>query len=242
MAELVKTAGNLLGFHHLCGLDYPYNRELKSFLGKPVKKTPENASSRRAEERTAQSEKKLHNLDDLSAMIAECRACPLSRTTAERIPAEGYKNRPLGLFIVCDPPLAGTTPPIAPIQGEARKLLARMLAAIDLTIEEVFLTSPVKCPSTESNFSVKNKIKACLSWLVKEVDLLAPGIILTLGPLSAKLLLDTEKQLFTLRGRFHKWQDTPLVPSYHPDILLKHEELKKASWEDLKLVKKMLSP
>ncbi|MFW5906170.1 MAG: uracil-DNA glycosylase, partial [Desulfobia sp.] len=121
-----------------------------------------------------------------------------------------------------------------------RNLLGRMLAAIDLSLEEVYLTGVLKCLPADRNLAAAQESGTCLSWLRKEVELLNPGIILTLGPLSARLLLETDKQLFTLRGRLQKWRNTPLIASYHPEMLLRHQELKKASWQDLKLIKSMI--
>lgn len=246
LAELLGAAKNLLEFHDRWGMEYPYNDDLKFFLDRSVQASPQESSSSGRidpdkEEPLDKSGDRIANQDELTALIAECCSCPLGENAAGtgRITPESSKDRPASLFIVCDPPWSGTTSS-APIEGEARNLLGRMLAAIDLSLEEVYLTSVLKCLPADKNLPVDRETGICLSWLKKEVELLNPGIIFTLGPLSARLLLETDKQLFTLRGRLRKWGNTPLVASYHPEMLLRHRELKKASWEDLKLIKGMI--
>ncbi len=248
LAELIRDTGNLLAFHKRCGLVYPRSPDITTFLKTPLPRIshpslpgPEQTGTAKTETAAAPTETKttVCSLDNLSAMIAECRSCSPGEGT-DRISMEPGNNTPVGLMIVCDPPQVDT-PEVAPIQGEARDLLSRMLTAIDLTMDEVHLTSIIKCRLPKGERSLEKRESYCLDWLEREADLVSPRIILTLGPLSARLILQTGRQLFTVRGRLHDWRKIPLVSSYHPEILLKHQELKKASWEDLKLVKKILN-
>ncbi len=250
LAELIQGTKDLLTFHQRCGLDYPRSPALQCFLeGPPSAATVYPPPRRQSEQYTGQANTtepttkttaETIRPDDLAAMTAEYRACGLSEITEDGIAAEGRKEGPIDLFIVCDPPL-NPGKGAAPIQGEDRELLVKMLTAIDMQMEEVYLTSIVKCLPTDHDYPAEQGMKACLARLKREVDLLNPRLILTLGPLSARLMLDTEKQLFTMRGKLQRWQDTTLIPSYHPNMLLKHSELKKASWKDLRLIKKMLT-
>jgi DNA polymerase len=130
--------------------------------------------------------------------------------------------------------------------GEAGELLTRMLAAIKLKRKDVFLTHTVKCLPPGNRAPEPDEINACLTFLHRQIEVLKPRIICTMGPLAARALLKTNDSFFLLRGRFHEFQTIqgetlPLLPTFHPAFLIKNPEMKKASWQDLQMLQKKLN-
>lgn len=125
--------------------------------------------------------------------------------------------------------------------GEDGGLLKKMLQAIQVDINDVYLTTIVKCRASEENPPQKEHIAACRPFLLSQIDVVAPRVILTMGPLAAQSLLSTNKLLVHLRGRLHRLKTIPLIPTFHPSYLLKNPEMKKAAWIDLQLAQRELN-
>jgi uracil-DNA glycosylase len=124
-----------------------------------------------------------------------------------------------------------------------------MLAAIGLSREEVYITTLAKCFPGEDAKPADNEIKTCLPFLFRQIEIICPTVICTLGMLTAQTLLHSSKSLFQLRGRFYNFNDLcsgelkekiVIMPSLHPSLLLENSELKKASWKDLQMIQKKL--
>lgn len=143
------------------------------------------------------------------------------------------------LFIVGDLPTPEDEAAGTPFSGEAGELLTRMLKAIGLDRDEVYLTTAVKCrPPGGQDLPVL--VKACLPLLIAQVEAVAPKVVCAMGQLTAQALLHTTTPLVRLRGHFHEWQHLPLMPTFHPGFLLKNLEMKKAAWIDLQLIQAKL--
>lgn len=244
LQQLVKETRKILSFHRHCGLEYPLSPELQKFLAQ-VPKLPQ-VSKKPPRPRPTTSRPSISNtnkqvtprteeatsttLTDLAQEIATCSRCSLSDTTTRLALGEGPK-KPGGLFIVCDPPEA--TSQRAPIDGEPRELLTKMLAAISLEYTDVYITTVTKCVP-------EGKPAACLPFLLRQLDIIKPKVICTMGQISSQTLLNTTKPLFALRGRFRESNGIPLIATFPPALLLKHQEMKKGAWHDLQLIQKKL--
>ena len=115
-----------------------------------------------------------------------------------------------------------------------------MLGAINLSLDDIFLTNVVKCvPPAEGNTTTAGT-SACLPFLIRQIELIKPKIICTLGQTASQTLLKTSQSLLSLRGRFHDFQGIPLMPTFHPTLLLRTQELKKGAWHDLQMIQKKL--
>lgn len=126
------------------------------------------------------------------------------------------------------------------------QMLARMLAAIHLTAEEVFVTNIIKCGVGPGIQPQAEHIDACSSYLQRQIKATAPELICTMGMVATRALLRLSQPLSRLRGRFHIYQgsdgrEIPLLPTFHPNYLLQNPEMKKATWLDLQALEKRFS-
>jgi len=125
-----------------------------------------------------------------------------------------------------------------PFVGKAGQLLTRIIEAIGLTREEVYIANIVKCRPPENRNPQPDEIKACEPFLLRQLDIIKPEIICALGSFAAQTLLMSSEKITKLRGRFHNFKGIKLMPTYHPAFLLRNPEMKKDVWEDMKLVRK----
>lgn len=128
-----------------------------------------------------------------------------------------------------------------PFVGAVGELLDRMLKAIQLDRASVYLTNLVKCPTPDNRPPTPEEASVCLPLLQKELKAVSPGLIMTMGLLTAQTLLGSHSPLVRLRGKFHDFHGIPLLPTLHPSFLLSHPEMKKTAWQDLQLLEKAYS-
>ena len=133
--------------------------------------------------------------------------------------------------------------------GASGDLLDKMLAAIGLSREEIYLTSLVKCFPAGGQPPRDEEIKTCLPFLFRQIEIICPLVICAMGKQPAQTLLHSKKSLFQLRGRFFDFnsfcstelaEHMLIIPSLHPAFLLDNEEMKKASWQDLQMIQKKI--
>ena len=125
-----------------------------------------------------------------------------------------------------------------PFVGKAGQLLTRIIQAIGLTREEVYIANIIKCRPPENRNPQPDEIKVCEPFLLRQLDIIKPKIICALGNFAAQTLLMTGEKITKLRGRFHNFKGIKLMPTYHPAFLLRNPEMKKDVWEDMKMVQK----
>jgi DNA polymerase len=123
-----------------------------------------------------------------------------------------------------------------PYSGREGELLSKILAAMNLNRESVYITPAVKCCAPEAPESVTAKVKACKAHLLKEIEFVKPKIICAFGDRASSALLGVPLPIQRLRGRFHSFQGIQVMPTYSLGHLLTHPEDKRATWEDIKLV------
>ncbi|MDP8236161.1 MAG: uracil-DNA glycosylase [Candidatus Erginobacter occultus] len=170
-----------------------------------------------------------------------CRKCPLSGTRNHTVPGEGG-NRQQVLFIGEGPgrdeDLSGR-----PFVGRSGKLLDKILAAVSLGREDIYITNIVKCRPPGNRDPEPAEVIACRPFLETQIKLLRPRLIVTLGLPAARTLLESTDSLGRLRGRFHDYQGIPLLPTYHPAYILRSYtvENRKKAWEDIKMVRDFLA-
>ncbi|MDR3160195.1 MAG: uracil-DNA glycosylase [Spirochaetaceae bacterium] len=179
-------------------------------------------------------------LETVAAEIRRCAACPLCGGRKAAVPGEGV-GRPL-VLVVGEGPGADEDASGRPFVGKAGQLLDRMLAAIALSrSDNCFIANMVKCRPPGNREPLPEEGAACAPFLTRQISLLRPRAILTVGRVAAQALLDTEAPLGSLRGRFAEYRGIPLLPTYHPSALLRDESKKRPAWEDLKLLRVKLS-
>jgi DNA polymerase len=127
-----------------------------------------------------------------------------------------------------------------PFVGRAGQLLTRMLASVDLSRDEVYITNTVLCRPPGNRNPEPDEIASCAPFLADKLSVLQPKVILTLGSVATQAMLRTNAPIGKLRGRLHAYGDAVLIPTFHPAFLLRNpgQEFKRMAWEDLKLAKR----
>jgi DNA polymerase len=127
-----------------------------------------------------------------------------------------------------------------PFVGPAGALLTRIIRAIEREREEVYICNVVKCRPPNNRDPQVDEVAACRPYLERQIELVAPKAIVALGRVAAQCLLDTNLSLGRLRGRWHEVRGVPTRVTYHPAALLRSEQWKRPTWEDMKVVRDFL--
>jgi DNA polymerase len=125
--------------------------------------------------------------------------------------------------------------------GKAGQLLTRIIEAIGLTREDVFITNILKSRPPENRNPEPDEILACQGFLDRQIDAIRPRVIVALGKFAAHWVLKTAEPITRLRGRLGEYKGIPVMPTYHPAYLLRTPSAKKEVWEDMKVVRAMVS-
>lgn len=178
---------------------------------------------------------------ELQVRVAACRACELHRTRTQTV--FGVGNPDADLLIIGEAPGADEDRQGEPFVGRAGQLLTAMLQAIGLKRQDVYIANILKCrPPGNRNPSIE-EAAACQGFLHRQIALIKPKLILSVGAVSARNLLSTDEAVGRLRRRRHEYGDPclPLLVTYHPAYLLRRPEEKAKAWEDLQRVADILS-
>jgi uracil-DNA glycosylase family 4 len=124
-----------------------------------------------------------------------------------------------------------------PFVGPAGQLLTKILRAIDLTRDDVYICNIVKCRPPGNRNPERQEIECCLPFLRRQICAIRPKLICALGNIAAQTLLETDMPISRLRGDFHKYGDIPLMPTYHPAFLLRNPEKKRDVWQDVQKIR-----
>lgn len=192
-------------------------------LGRPADPAaPADSASR--EERQAM-------MTALRAEIGDCTRCRLHAGRSSIVFGEG--NLMADLLFVGEGPGANEDRTGRPFVGNAGQLLDRMIGAMTLRRDQVYIANVVKCRPPENRTPLPDEMAVCGAFLVRQAEILQPRVIVCLGGTAAKFLLDTTASVGSLRGRVLRWRFAEVVCTYHPSYLLQNPGAKKAAWEDL---------
>jgi uracil-DNA glycosylase family 4 len=181
---------------------------------------------------------RLDSLDAIAKMVAKCTRCRLYKTAINPVPGEG--NSKAKLVCVGEAPGAKEDETGRPFVGQAGQLLTKILAAIDMTREEVFICNVLKHRPPGNRNPQPDEVEACSPYLIRQLELIKPKVIVAFGTFAAQTLLNTKTPLGQLRGLVHRYHGTPLVVTYHPAALLRNPAWKRPTWEDVKLARRIL--
>lgn len=178
------------------------------------------------------------SLEELSRDILSCTACPLWQSRTRGVPGEG--NPGADLMFVGEGPGAEEDLAGRPFVGAAGQLLDRILEAIDLTRDDVYIANIVKCRPPGNRNPTEHEAGACLLWLRHQVRLIRPRIIVCLGTVAAQNIIDPGARVTRIRGRFIERRGYFLFATYHPAALLRDERLKVDAWKDFRAIRDKL--
>lgn len=170
----------------------------------------------------------------LKRQVHDCTACRLRAGCTQTV--FGVGDERANWLFVGEGPGADEDALGEPFVGQAGKLLDSMLAAIQLRRgKNVYIANVVKCRPPGNRAPEADEIATCMPYLRRQIELIQPKIIVALGKTAANALLDRDATLGSLRGAVHRYQDVPLVITYHPAYLLRSPLEKAKAWQDLRL-------
>jgi uracil-DNA glycosylase family 4 len=181
---------------------------------------------------------KLESLDAIAKLVKDCTRCSLYKTATNPVPGEGSSNAEL--VCVGEAPGAKEDETGRPFIGQAGQLLTRILSAIDLTREQVFICNVLKHRPPGNRNPLPEEVVACSPYLIRQLELIKPKVIIAFGTFAAQTLLNTKTSLGQLRGLIHQYHGIPLIVTYHPAALLRNPAWKRPTWEDVKLARRIL--
>ncbi len=176
-------------------------------------------------------------LQDLVEKILVCEKCPLALSRTQAVPGEGSNQA--DLMFVGEGPGHEEDIQGRPFVGKAGQLLTKIIHAMELSRDDVYITNIVKCRPPGNRNPHLDEISRCAPFLQQQLRLIKPRIIVSLGNVPTKHLLETSSGISALRGQFHTYGDIQIMPTFHPSFLLRNEqnrEPRRKVWEDMKKV------
>lgn len=173
-------------------------------------------------------------LAELEASLAECILCPLCESRQQVV--FGVGNPQADLVLIGEAPGQEEDDSGSPFAGEAGELLDRILFAMKLTRQDVYLCYLLKCRPSHDRDPQASEIAGCEQFLRQQLAAIRPRMLIALGPFVAHALLQTEEPISQLRGHWGEYAGIPLLPTYHPDFLLSNPAGKRDVWQDMKQV------
>ncbi len=181
---------------------------------------------------------RLSSLPGIVASVAKCVRCSLYKTATRAVPGEGSPTA--RLVCVGEAPGASEDETGRPFVGAAGQLLTKILAAVDLPREDVFICNVLKHRPPGNRNPLPEEVAACSPYLIRQLELIKPKVIVAFGTFAAQTLLETKLTIGKLRGLVHQYHGIPLVVTYHPAALLRNPAWKRPTWEDVKLARRIL--
>lgn len=176
------------------------------------------------------------SLEAVRSELGDCRRCKLHPYRTQIVFGTG--NPQAKLVFIGEAPGRDEDLQGEPFVGQAGQLLNKIIQAIQLQREKVYIANIIKCRPPENRNPEPDEIAACEPFLVKQLQVIRPKLICALGAFAAQTLLKTEEKISSLRGKFHEYQGIPLMPTYHPAFLLRNPSRKREVWEDMKKIKR----
>jgi len=174
----------------------------------------------------------------LEEEVRACTQCGLHATRTQTV--FGVGQRTAEWLFVGEAPGADEDAQGEPFVGRAGQLLNAMIAALGLKREAVYIANVLKCRPPGNRDPQPNEVEQCEPYLIRQIELIKPKLIVALGRHAAHSLLKTDVALARLRGQAHRYQDIPLLVTYHPAYLLRSPLEKRKAWDDLQRARRMM--
>ncbi len=179
------------------------------------------------------------NLESLRQEVLNCTACDLYMTKRNTVFGSG--NPAASLMFIGEAPGEEEDKQGLPFVGRAGQLLTKIVEAMGLKREDVYIANILKCRPPNNRMPLPTEILACEENLKRQIDMIRPKVICTLGKFASQTLLKTTTPISVLRGTFQEYNGIKVMPTFHPAYLLRNPQDKKLVWEDMKKIRKELS-
>ena len=180
------------------------------------------------------------DLASVRADIGDCTRCKLHTLGRKQI-VFGSGNPDADLMFVGEAPGADEDEQGVPFIGRAGQLLTKIIEAIGLTRDDVYIANVIKCRPPANRNPEPDEIAECEPFLLRQIESIRPKVIVALGTFAAHALLRTDQPISKLRGVFHEYHGAKLLPTFHPAYLLRSPERKRDVWDDMKKVRAVLT-
>ena len=171
--------------------------------------------------------------------IGDCTRCKLHGLGRKQI-VFGVGNPTADLMFVGEAPGADEDFQGIPFVGRAGQLLTKIIEAIGLTRDDVYIANVIKCRPPQNRNPEQDEVETCEPFLFQQIDIIKPKVIVALGTFAVRTLLRTLDPISRLRGRVYEYRGAKLIPTFHPAYLLRNPASKREVWEDMKLAKRLL--
>jgi len=191
------------------------------------------------EDKTVNNQKFISKKDKIAIInkeIISCKKCSLHLKRINAVPGDGSVNADI-MFIGEGP---GEMEDIKgkPFVGRAGELLTKMLLSINLKRDEVYITNIVKCRPPDNRTPLPEEVAYCFPYLESQIGIINPMIICCLGSPAIKTLIKTNIGISKLRGKFYRYKNIPVIPTFHPAAVLRFpDKYKRDVWNDLKMLR-----
>lgn len=173
-------------------------------------------------------------LDAVRRELGDCQRCRLASERTHLV--FGVGSETANLMFIGEAPGFHEDQQGEPFVGQAGQLLTKMIVAMGLTRDEVYICNIIKCRPPNNRNPLDDELNACEPFLRKQIDCIKPRLMIALGNYAAKALLRTDLGITKLRGEFYSYQGIPLMPTFHPAYLLRNPAGKRLAWNDLQKV------
>jgi DNA polymerase len=182
-------------------------------------------------------------VDALAALrldIGDCTRCKLHTMGRTQV-VFGVGNPNADLMFVGEAPGADEDIQGIPFIGRAGQLLTKIIEAMGMTRDDVYIANVIKCRPPQNRNPEPDEVETCEPFLFRQIDIIQPKVIVALGKFGAQTLLRTLDPISRLRGRVFEYRGSKLIPTFHPAYLLRNPSSKREVWEDMKLVRRLLT-
>jgi len=180
---------------------------------------------------------KAKDLNELNQMICHCQKCSLGKTRNKFVFGKGNPNA--DVLVIGEGPGADEDMKGEPFVGRAGQLLTDILKAIKFSREEVYIANIIKCRPPGNRTPLPSEMETCFPYLMKQIELIKPKLILCLGLTAAQGLLKKKDSLTNLREKVFEFGDAKVMVTYHPAALLRNPNWKRGCWEDVQNFRKL---
>jgi len=250
LQKILNDVRNLLEYHQLMGvreIPVPKKSEVrspKSEVGGQKLEAQSKKQETRSQKTEVESSKvkgqgsKEEDLRALREEIGDCKRCQLCQGRTNLVFGVGNPNAKL-MFIGEGP---GRDEDIQgePFVGRAGQLLTKIIEAMGLKRSDVYIANVVKCRPPENRAPEPDEIACCMPFLLKQIEIISPKVIVSLGKIASGALLNTDEPMSKLRGHMKEFLGTRVMPTFHPAYLLRNPDAKKLVWEDVKKVMEIM--
>lgn len=174
-------------------------------------------------------------LDALCRTAIECRKCRLAERRKSVVFGEG--NPEAGLFVIGEAPGADEDAQGRPFVGRSGQLLDKILLAIGFERKDVYIGNIIKCRPPENRNPLPDEIECCKPWLMEQLEIVRPKVLLLLGRVAANTILENTQSMGSMRSKLIRWNGFDCFVTYHPAALLRNPNWKRLCWEDVQMLR-----